>query len=124
MRYFKQPRHHTKWMLALALGTISLVSLLFTYMYLDDSWTCMYANKMVVVGRNLTQEAQAVMDKHPDWRKSDLVMSTAGNLSPLWPDWEVQSDRFILMTVYCAISMAAALTLLCTVQVVSIPIRK
>lgn len=111
-------RHAWLWGKITAVTLILGILAFFTYQILLSSWTVNEGDRMVYVGRTLTQHAAEYKQNHPELNKRQLLERAGWDPKIVWTEESLLICRFILSGVYVLCTPFFAITLMAVAQVI------
>jgi hypothetical protein len=116
-------RHAWLWAKVAGAALIIGIAAFFTYQVLLSSWTVKHGDKVLYIGRVLTQNAAEYKEKNPLLTKEDLLFDAGWNPKRIWTEGSLLFCRLVLSGVYILCTplfaiaiMAAAHSMYCAKQ--------
>lgn len=116
---YRRREHLRKWVFFAVVFAILAPAAFFSYSALERSWTCSYANAMVIVGGpgDLTEpHGRQYVERNPGITDEQLVYQHAGEVAEIWHEEVIDRRRMILAILHVLFPPFFAAALICSVQ--------
>jgi hypothetical protein len=109
-------KDHRFWSSVSIVLTMLTLTATLTYSHLSSSWTCLYDDRRMVVGSELTSRGLAHRQRNPDVSCTTVIGDFAGNLEDVWVKDSLTQRYSILGGLYIACVGLVTMTLVSVVQ--------